>query len=160
GALDANRASELASLVDQLALPRITAQPSLLPSAVAVLHVFVAAHVEDIETDEERTGASVLQSFDGTREERGQRLVDMASIRHATGGSCELVGVREDYGWAVASDVTLVLTESDNHLRCRLTFDVSRVPNDGELLQLLHVIEDELFFTSWGLNMVWDRHGH
>ena len=112
------------------------AAPSPRPGASHVLHVFVEARCEDIETDELVTDPNVLAQFVGVRPTGDTSLTEIPCLRAVT------------RGWAIDGHAELV-----EGLRFRLTFELTRAPFPPELTALFQVIDEVLFFTGWGLNL-------
>jgi hypothetical protein len=152
--LDDRTRAELAALMESIGLPSF-AEPTPSPKTTARLEVFLPVTIEDRETDEPTSDERVLAAFEGATVRGGDRLADIDCVRRATGGSREIVGVHEDYGFAHGSAVELVREGGAGPLRCRITFELSRAPREDELRALLDVVEKELLFTGWGLNLEW-----
>lgn len=117
------------------------------PPAVARLLVDVPATIQrfDPETEdhEDVHDPAVIARFDGVRASQG--LDDLPCVVRATGG---------DDSWCLGGGAALVYDPATG-LRCRLTFEAARVPNAKEVASALKMVEQELFFTGWGLNLEW-----
>ena len=80
-------------------------------------------------------------------------LLDIPCLRKITGGGFP-VGREGRWGWA--HDGRIALRHVDGELRAHIEIDAIREPDDAELAALRHVIEEDLFETSWGMNLDWD----
>ncbi|HEY8427600.1 MAG TPA: hypothetical protein VIL20_04465 [Sandaracinaceae bacterium] len=149
--LDARASEALALQLRDLGLPPITAAPA--PSApVLELHVFVGTSVADVETGETVEDPSVIERIGklahGAPERSETSLVDVPCI--------EAVVSDERGRWATDGRADLLYDDEQRALRCRLVFDLVREPTPEELSALFDAIENELFFTGWGMILEWD----
>jgi hypothetical protein len=141
--------SELAGLLASRGLPPLFA-PEAVSAPVCHLHVFVAASVEELETDEPVTDAATLAALDGTGPVSPLSLVELPCVASVFASS--VVG---GHPWAQKGRAVIVFDSAQSQLRCRLTFDLAREPTDSEIARLGWVVENELFYTGWGTNLDW-----
>lgn len=149
--LDAETSEALALQLRDLGLPPIVAAPEP-PTPTLALHVFVGARIEDLETGEKVDDPALLDRVGnlvhGAPERSDFSLVDIPCI--------DAVVSSEEERWATDGWAELFYDDQERALRCRLTFDLVRAPTPEELSVLLDAIENELFFTGWGMNLDWD----
>jgi hypothetical protein len=117
-----------------------------LPTAVARLNVYLKANVVDVETGRLVTDPSLVMRFVGAR--ASGYLDDVPCLVGATGG---------EHGWYCGGSASIVEDPAwYGALLCELALDLAKVPDTVDITGLLRVIEEELFFTSWGLDLAWE----
>ena len=111
-----------------------------------VLRVWCPAVLEDFESNEELVydAPEVLREYDGVALRNRVELTELPCLRAAASG------------WAFGGAASLAFDGQEGTLSACLSFDLDRKPTQAELDRLLAAIRDELFFTSWGLNLEWD----
>jgi len=117
-------------------LPIVRDNAAWLRTASHVLHVFMPARCENIDTDEPVTDPAVLAQFVGVRPSGDVSLTELPCLERMT------------KGLAIDGHAELV-----DGLQLRLTFALTRAPFPTELTALVQVIEEVLFFSGWGLNL-------
>ena len=97
--------------------------------------------VSDSETDE-AVSSPRLAELDGCSEEGALDLTELAPLR--------------DLDWLVEGDLVLRYDQARAALRGYLEFRASTRPSDDDIARLRSIIEEELFFSGWGMNLEFD----
>lgn len=145
----------LADCMAMKGLPTFS-EPTSAPVIVAKLRVVLPASVDNYETGEPLEDIALLRKFEGGHPEN-EELCEVYCIEQATLDPGREGPLGQPARWAHASSVRLKYDAEARALRCIIELDLSRNPTDEELEKLLTVIEKELFYTGWGLNLDWVR---
>jgi hypothetical protein len=144
--LTTDQHAAIGSVLAKLGLPAVGGAVAPLPKrVVSKLLVWTKAEVVDIDTSAVITDPTIIARFEGARP--SSDLGDPLCLVDATEG---------DDGFWIGGDAELVLDHARTGLRCLLTLDLARVPTTEQVNRLLGVIENDLFFTGWGLNLDWE----
>lgn len=145
--LSEEQSEQVAKMLRQLHLPVPDGlpEPSAADAPVARLFVYTKAQVHDIDTTETITDPEVVDAYVGAQP---TIPIDDSPLTDVMGG--------ERHGWWRGGEVTIVRgddADDADALRCELAFDLAKVPDSSEIGRVLRIVEEELFFTGWGLNL-------
>lgn len=132
----------LADFMHSLGLPTF-ASVTAPKTAVAELRIVLPASLVNVDREEAIIDPKLLQRLDGAHVENEDAVFDLPCME----------SVADDCG--CGSQMWLEYDAKANALRGVLALEVSRMLSNEEVEALLAVVERDLFFSGWGLNLQW-----